>query len=252
MPSDPPKEPLVKIRGLKTVLGGHMVHKNVNLDIYAGESFVLLGPSGTGKSVLLKEIIGLLRPTAGEIWFDGKEISHFSEREYLGIRRQASMLFQGAALFDSFSVFDNVAFPLREQGLAKEEDLPKIVAEKLSLVGLPGIEKKMPAELSGGMKKRVALARAIATEPRMILYDEPSTGLDPTNTRRINELIRSLQKKIGVTSLIVTHELSTVFEATDRAALLWEGEIVAVGPPEELRVSGPLLVRQFLEGTAPL
>jgi len=248
----PAHEPILDIRGVRTVLSGEVVHRRIDLQVRPGESLVLLGPSGSGKSVLLKEIIGLLRPTAGEIWFGGQDLARLGEEDFVPVRRQISMLFQGAALFDGLSVFDNVAFPLREQGLAGEEELPRIVEEKLSLVGLSGIGEKWPAQLSGGMRKRVGLARAIATDPRVILYDEPSTGLDPTNTRRINELIRHLQAKIGVTSFIVTHELSTVFSACDRAALLWNGEIAACGPPEELRASGPDIVRRFLEGTAPL
>lgn len=245
-------EPIISFRNLRTQLGDLLVHRSINLDIIPGETISILGPSGCGKSVLLKVLIGLLPATDGEIWFEGQDLTDLSEREMTVIRRDMNMLFQGGALFDALSVFDNIAYPLREQHLADEHEIPDIVAEKLSLVGLPGIENKWPDELSGGMKKRVALARAIATEPKVILYDEPTTGLDPTNIRRINELIRSLQEKIGVTSIIVTHELPTVFGACDRAALIWEGEIAAVGPPEELRESGPLIVRQFIEGTAPI
>lgn len=246
------KDTIISFRNLRTELGGLVVHKSIDLDIVEGETISILGPSGCGKSVLLKVLIGLLPATSGEVWFEGKDLTQLSEREMTFVRRDMNMLFQGGALFDAQTVFDNIAYPLREQHLAEEKDIPEIVTEKLRLVGLPGVEEMMPAELSGGMKKRVALARAIATEPKVLLYDEPTTGLDPTNIRRINELIRSLQEKIGVTSLVVTHELPTVFGACDRAALIWGGEIAAVGAPNELRDHGPEIVRRFIEGTAPV
>lgn len=243
---------LISVRNVRVEFGSHVVLRSINLEIAAGESIAILGPSGGGKSVLLKVLIGLLPASDGEVWFEGQDLTKLRERELTAIRRDINMLFQGGALFDALNVFDNIAYPLREQHLADEKEIPDIVAEKLSLVGLAGTQEKWPAELSGGMRKRVALARAIATEPKVILYDEPTTGLDPTNIRRINELIRSLQQKIGVTSIIVTHELPTVFEACDRAALIWNGEIAATGSPAELRDSGPQIVRQFIAGTAPI
>lgn len=243
---------VLEIRGLRTEFAGNVVHTRIDLEIIEGESFVVMGPSGGGKSVLLKEIIGLLKPTRGEILFDGEDLVEKSESEMVQVRRQISMLFQGGALFDSLNVFDNIAYPLREQNLVEENELQEIVLEKLEMVGLPGIETRMPAELSGGMRKRVALARSIATNPRVVLYDEPTTGLDPTNIRRINELIRKLQHEVGITSIIVTHELPTVFEAADRGCLLWNGEVVAVGSPKWMRHEGPEIARRFIEGTAPL
>lgn len=245
-------EAIISARGVRVEFGPHVVLRSIDLDILQGETIAILGPSGGGKSVFLKVLIGLLPATGGEIWFENQDLLQLRERELTVVRREISMLFQGGALFDALNVFDNIAYPLREQHLADEKDIPDIVAEKLSLVGLAGTQEKWPAELSGGMRKRVALARAIATEPRVILYDEPTTGLDPTNIRRINELIRSLQEKIGVTSVIVTHELPTVFEACDRAALIWEGEIAATGAPAELSERGPEIARQFIAGTAPI
>ncbi len=244
--------PLIRFEHVAKSFGSRPVHQDINLGIMPGETICLLGGSGTGKSVLLKLLLGFLPLDSGRIFFEGQEVSGLDEEALLPVRRRISMLFQGAALFDSLSVYDNIAFPLREQELCSEDEIRVRVAEKLEMVGLPGIEDLFPANLSGGMKKRVGLARAIATDPEVILYDEPSTGLDPTNTRRINELIRKLQDRIRVTSVVVTHDMVTVFEVADRIALIRRGEIAAVGTPDEIRNHPDPFVRGFIEGTLPL
>lgn len=245
-------EPLIRFEHVAKSFGSRVVHRDICLDILRGETICLLGGSGTGKSVLLKLLLGFLPADSGHIWFEGTDVTSLKEDELLPIRRRVSMLFQGAALFDSLTVFENIAFPLREQELCPENELPDRVAEKLEMVGLPGIEALYPASLSGGMKKRVGLARAIATDPEVILYDEPSTGLDPTNTRRINELIRKLQARIRVTSVVVTHDMTTVFEVGDRIALIRQGIIEAAGPADSIRSHENPFVRGFIEGTLPL
>lgn len=248
----PETETLIHFENVAKAFGPRPVHRNICLDIRRGETLCLLGGSGSGKSVLLKLLLGFLPTDSGRIIFEGTDVTRLGEDELLPVRRRISMLFQGAALFDSLSVFDNIAFPLREQDLCSEGEIAVRVKEKLEMVGLPGIENLFPQNLSGGMKKRVGLARAIATDPEVILYDEPSTGLDPTNTRRINELIRKLQKRIGVTSMVVTHDMMTVFEVADRIALIRRGEIIAVGTPDEIRGHSDPFVRGFIEGTLPL
>ncbi len=224
------------------------VLQGVDLGIEAGEILTILGGSGTGKSVLLKLIVGLLKPDAGEILVEGEDIVPLDEEQLLKVRRKVGMLFQGAALFDSLSVKENVAFPLREHTRMTEQEIRDRVAEVLSLVGMEGTEAKYPAELSGGMRKRVGLARAIALTPRILLYDEPTTGLDPRNVDKINELISDLRAKLQVTSVVVTHDLHSAFRISDRVSLLSEGRIVATGTPAEISGLENAAVQEFLAG----
>jgi phospholipid/cholesterol/gamma-HCH transport system ATP-binding protein len=238
----------VHLRQLYKAFDGNQVLQGVDLTIEAGEILTILGGSGTGKSVLLKLIIGLLKPDAGEILIEGQDIVPLREEELLKVRQKVGMLFQGAALFDSLSVKENVAFPLREHTLMAEAEIGGRVAEVLALVGMTGMEEKFPAELSGGMRKRVGLARAVALTPRVVLYDEPTTGLDPRNVDKINELITALRAKLQVTSVVVTHDLQSAFRISDRVALLSGGQIAATGPPGEIAQRDDPVVREFLAG----
>lgn len=243
------KDPLIAFRDVGKSFGRHTVYQGLNLEVRKGENLCVIGPSGVGKSVMLKLLIGLLEPDAGEIWFDGERVSDFtSDAEYLPVRKRIAMVFQGAALFDSLTVYENIAYPLREQFDYAEEEIAHRVAEKLAWVGLPGIEQKKPAELSGGMRKRVGLARSIATDPEVILYDEPTTGLDPVNIQRINNLILSLSERLKCTSVIVTHEMATVFACAHRIAFVYDRGIAAVGDPESMKHSPNPMVRGFIAG----
>ena len=235
---------LYKSFGSKHVLTG------VNLKIYDGESLVILGPSGCGKSVLLKHIIGLLQPDSGQIIIDGENIIDFGPAKLDALRMRMGMLFQSAALFDSLTVEENIAFGLRKHTDLSDIALHHIVSEKLEWVGLPGANHLMPSELSGGMRKRVGLARAIAMEPEIILYDEPTTGLDPIMTSAIDELHLSLKKRLGVTSIVVTHDMGSAFRVADRVALHYRGRIAAIGTKDEIMNSKDPLVQQFIHGEA--
>jgi phospholipid/cholesterol/gamma-HCH transport system ATP-binding protein len=240
--------PFVELRGIHKAFGELEVLKGIDLAVQRGEVLTILGGSGSGKSVILKHLIGLLRPDRGSVWLDGEEVTQRSERQWFELRRRFGYVFQGAALFDSLSVFENVAYPLREHLRWKEPAIAERVATCLEAVGLEGVEAKMPAELSGGMRKRVGVARAIALEPDAILYDEPTTGLDPANSRRIGEMIVNLQERLDVTSVVVTHELDLCFKVSDRVVLLEEGRIVTGGRPERFQRSEHPAVREFLGG----
>jgi phospholipid/cholesterol/gamma-HCH transport system ATP-binding protein len=240
------KGPIIEIRDLQKSYEGLQVLTGVDLGIQRGETITILGGSGTGKSVLLKLISGLEKPDEGTIRINKKDIIPLTEQELVPLRRKIGMLFQGAALFDSLSAGENVAYPIREHFRMPEEEIQRIVREKLRLVGLDGVEEKMPAELSGGMKKRVGLARAIAIDPEIILYDEPTTGLDPANTQRINQLIVELQRILKVTSIVVTHDLDSAYAVTDRLALLHKGQIVMTGTKEEFEASAIQEVQDFI------
>ena len=209
---------------------------------------MIIGPSGIGKSVLLKHIIGLIKPDSGEIYLDGIEITSLDEKGLNKMRRKFGMLFQSAALFDSLTVGDNVAFALKQHTGLPDSVIKKIVAERLAMVGLTEIEKLFPAELSGGMKKRVGLARAIAMDPEIILYDEPTTGLDPIMVTVIDTLTKDLQKKIDVTTIVVTHDIQSTYRIADRIAMLYKGRIEEVGTPEQIKTSQNPIVKQFIEG----
>lgn len=243
------KNNIIELRDVHTAFNGQKVHSGINLCIKEGEVMSLIGSSGAGKSVLLKELIGILKPDKGEILVMGRNIVPLKEEELIKIRRNIGILFQGSALFDSLTVYENVAYPLREHTKLKEKEIEEKVREKLSLVGLEGVEQKLPDELSGGMKKRVGLARAIAIEPKIILYDEPTTGIDPINADKINELILDLQNKLGTTTIVVTHDLHCVKKITNRLAMLSEGKIITEGTWDDLENSEIKVIRDFIAGS---
>jgi len=224
------------------------VLRGVNLTVEQGETMVILGGSGTGKSVLLKHMNGLIDPDSGDVFVDGLEISHLGEDELREVRKKVAMVFQGSALFDSLTVAENVAYPLYEHAALSLDGLRDRVEEVLSLVDMERDGGLYPAEISGGMKKRAALARALALSPRCLLYDEPTTGLDPVMTQRINRLIRDVQKKLGVTSVVVTHDIESAFAVADRLAFLQEGQIRFVGTREETKATSDLALHEFLHG----
>ena len=221
--------------------------KHINLSIKEEETLAIIGGSGSGKSTLLRLLIGLIRPTSGQILVRGRDVARLSEEEWDKLRLRMGMVFQYSALFDSMSVGDNVAFGLREHTDKSEAEIAAIVKEKLALVGLNGVEQMMPNELSGGMKKRVGLARAIACEPSVIFYDEPSSGLDPIMTARIDELIVSTQKKLGVTSVVVTHDMASACRIADRIAMIYEGELIAVDTVEKFKTIKDDRVQAFFK-----
>jgi len=239
-------QPVIVVQELRRSFGDHEVLKGVNLSVDDGETLVVLGPSGCGKSVLLKHIIGLMKPDAGRILFEGRDITKMTDRELKAIRVGFGMVFQGAALFDSMTVGENVGLPLQEHRRLAGDELRRAIQEKLGLVGLEGIQHLYPSEISGGMKKRVALARAVALDPDVILYDEPTTGLDPVMAEQINELIRSLQKKVNATSIVVTHDLHSACFTGDRVALMTDGTIAFSGTTDELTSTDNAAVRNFI------
>jgi phospholipid/cholesterol/gamma-HCH transport system ATP-binding protein len=241
---------MIRIQGLRKKLGNKQVLDGVDLDIPTGCTMVILGRSGTGKSVLLKHIIGLMQPDAGTIEVDGKIITGLPEQELNDVRIRFGMLFQSGALFDSLTVGENIALPLREHSRLEAAEIHRRVSERLDWVGMPGVEDMKPASLSGGMRKRVALARAIAMDPAYILYDEPTTGLDPIMADVINRLIRALQRRIGVTSVVVTHDMHSALHVADRIAMLHEGRVVFSGTAAETGTTTNVLVRQFVEGNS--
>lgn len=241
---------MIKIEGVHKSFGSLKVLEGVDLEIPTGENLVILGRSGSGKSVLLKHIIGLLSPDAGRVLVDETEVGSLGYNELAKLRRRFGMLFQMAALFDSMTVGENVGLALRERGGMKEVDIKEIVREKLAMVGLKGIEDKAPSDLSGGMRKRVGLARAIAMDPEYILYDEPTTGLDPVTAQQINVLIRSLQERLNITSIVVTHDMASANYVGDRMCLLYQGSILFDGTPEDIAKSRDPVVYQFIRGEA--
>jgi len=243
-----PEETMILVKDVYKSFGQNHVLRGLNLTVKCGESMVVIGGSGTGKSVLIKCIIGLLHHDRGEIYVDGQEISHLQEREWNELRKKFGMLFQRDALFDSLTVWENVGFALHQHTKLSDGEIKDIVVEKLKLVGLQNVESLMPAELSGGMRKRVSLARAIAMEPAILLYDEPTTGLDPIMANVINELIVEMREKLDVTSIAITHDMVSAYRIADRIAMLYQGEIVEVGTPEEIKDSSNEIVRQFIHG----
>lgn len=240
----------IEVVDLHKSFGGKHVLTGVNLEVRNGESMVVIGGSGVGKSVLIKCIIGLLRPDSGGIRVDGQEISSLNEKSLNEIRKKFGMLFQAGALFDSLSVWENVGFGLKHHTSLRDEEIKAIAVEKLGLVGLSHVEDLMPSELSGGMRKRVSLARAIAMEPEILLYDEPTTGLDPIMADVINELIVQMRKKLRVTSIAITHDMVSAYKIADRIAMLYEGKIIEVGTPQQNRESSNAIVQQFIQGRA--
>jgi phospholipid/cholesterol/gamma-HCH transport system ATP-binding protein len=241
---------MIKIVNLHKSFGNNEVLSGVTLEIETGESMVIIGGSGSGKTVLIKHIIGLLTPDKGDVWVDSIKINNLKEKELNIVRKRFGMLFQGSALFDSMTVGENVAFALTQHSEMNEEEVEQRVKECLRLVGLKDIDYIMPSELSGGMKKRVALARAIALKPEIILYDEPTTGLDPIMADVINNLIIELREKLDVTSIAITHDLVSAYKIADRIAMLYEGKILEINTPEKLKNSPNPIVQQFLNGRA--
>jgi phospholipid/cholesterol/gamma-HCH transport system ATP-binding protein len=239
---------VIRVRGLQKRFDAQAVLRGLDLDIATGEIMVVIGRSGGGKSVLLKHLIGLLRPDAGTVVVDGVEITRLRGRDLDRVRDRYGVVFQGGAHFDSMSVYDNVAFPLREKSLLAAGEIHDRVQEKLEQVGLTGMGTKNPAEISGGMRKRVAIARALVTEPEIVFFDEPTTGLDPIMVNTIHHLIVELHRKFRFTAVMVSHEIPEIFEIADRVAMLHEGVIVEVGPPDAVRTSANPVVQHFIRG----
>jgi len=243
-------DPIIRLRGISKSFKGVTVLDRLDLDIERCKTLVVIGRSGCGKSVLLKHITGLLQPDEGTIYFEDNDITQLSRRKIFEMRMRFGMLFQGAALFDSMTVGENVGLPLAKHTDLGEEEIRRTVCEKLRLVGLTGIYDTYPAELSGGMKKRVGLARAVVMNPDVVLYDEPTTGLDPIMSDVINELIRTLENQLDITSVVVTHDIGSAYKVGDRIAMLHGGRIIFSGTPEETRNTDDAIVKQFIEGSA--
>lgn len=242
---------MIKIEGVEKSFGRNYVLRGVDLEIKEGETITIMGGSGTGKSVLIKHMVGLLKPDKGRIYIDNQEITKMNEEQLFQVQKRFGYLFQGAALFDSLTVGENIGFGIHNLRPDLKSKWKDVVVEKLALVGLqPEVAALKPAELSGGMKKRVGLARAIAYEPDYILYDEPTTGLDPIMSDVINDLILGLQKKLGVTSVVVTHDMTSAYKVSNRMAMLYQGKIVDIGTPAEIRGTKNPLVKQFITGSS--
>jgi phospholipid/cholesterol/gamma-HCH transport system ATP-binding protein len=239
---------LIRYQHVSKAFGAKTVFEDLSLSVAEGETLTVIGGSGAGKSVLLKCLVGLMYPDDGHVIFEGQVVSDFDEAEFIEVRRRIAMVFQGSALFDSLTVGENIAFPLREHfPKMPEEEIRQKVTQKLEMVNLPGIESMMPADLSGGMRRRVGLARAIAVDPEVILWDEPTTGLDPVSTRIIDKLIISMKEKLGCTSIVVTHDMDSAFAVSDRIAMLAKKKIVQIGTVEEMKNSQVTEVRAFFD-----
>jgi len=245
-----PDTPIIRLEGVYKQFNGQVVLRDLWLDIERGRTTVVIGPSGCGKTVLLKHMVGLLRPDRGRVFFDGEDITHWSERRLGAVRRRIGFLFQSNALVGSMTVAENIYFPLIEHGVRSQRQLEQRCRQVLALVGLSGLESRMPEELSGGQKKRVALARAIALNPEVLLYDEPTTGLDPIRADLINELIVQVQRELHTTSLVVTHDMDSARKVADRIVMLYEGRLVADTTPQGLRTVQNEIVARFVEGRA--
>lgn len=243
-------EPMIEITNLHKSFGSLQVLRGVNLAVNKGESMTVIGGSGSGKSVLMKHIIGLLFPDKGQVKVVGQVLNNLDDHQLNELRKKFGMLFQMAALFDSLTVWENVGFGLKQHTKLSDREIREIATEKLALVGLKNVEDKMPVDLSGGMRKRVGLARAIAMDAEIILYDEPTTGLDPITADAINDLIVDLRKKLGVTSVAITHDMHSAYKISDRIAMLYKGEIQEIGTPEEIRNTTNPIVKQFITGSA--
>jgi phospholipid/cholesterol/gamma-HCH transport system ATP-binding protein len=238
----------ISIKGLTKSFGPQTVLEDITCDIPKGKITLMLGPSGTGKSVFLKHLVGLLKPDRGEIWIEGKNVPALNEKELYEVRRKFGVLFQDGALFGSMNIFDNVAFPLREHTKKREGEVKDIVTEKLQMVGLGGAEKKLPGEISGGMKKRAGLARALVLDPEIVLFDEPDSGLDPVRTAFLNELTMDLNRQLNATFIVVTHDIATAKQVADFIGMLYRRNLVKFGPAKEMFTSDIPVVRQFLAG----
>ncbi|MCE9588950.1 MAG: ABC transporter ATP-binding protein [Planctomycetes bacterium] len=241
---------MVRLVDVHKAFGSHKVLEGVSLDLYAGQNTVIMGPSGSGKSVMLKHIAGLLTPDRGEVYFDGRRIDTLDEAELVESRKRLGFLFQMGALFDSMNVLNNITFPLIEHTKMSDAERRERCAKVLRMVGLSGVEMKMPVDLSGGMKKRVALARAIVLEPAVVLYDEPTTGLDPIRSDVINELILALRTQLKITGVIVTHDMASANKIADRMVMLYDGKIVEDGDPKAFHASDKEVVQRFIRGRA--
>jgi phospholipid/cholesterol/gamma-HCH transport system ATP-binding protein len=241
---------MIRVVNLYKAFGDNHVLRGLNLKVEHGETMVVIGQSGSGKSVLLKHLIGLLKPDSGEIFIDGVEITRLRDKEVQGLMKKFGMLFQGSALFDSMTVLENVSFGLERYADYSAQKIRDVVKESLAMVGLHGVEGLMPYQLSGGMKKRVGLARAIAYQPRIMLYDEPSTGIDPIRADAINDLINKLKRELEVTSVVITHDMVSAYKIADRIGMLYEGQIIETGTPEEIRNSANAVIQQFIHGRA--
>lgn len=237
---------MIEFKHLVKRFGSRTILKGLSLSIAEGEIVFILGTSGTGKSVLLKTLVGLLQADEGEVWIDGDEVSDYSEEQYLGVRKKCGMVFQHPALFDSLTIFENIAFGLRRHFNLSEDEIKARVQEALALVHLQGIENKMPAEISYGMQKRVSLARTVALKPKILLFDEPTTGLDPVTTTAVNLLIQELSRELKTTSVVVSHDMNCALSIADKIVVLDKGEIVEKGSPEQLKKSSQPLVQDFL------
>ena len=243
------KEILIKIRQLKIAFGDKVVLDDIDLDVYKGETIAIIGPSGTGKSTIMRVLDGLLPPTSGSVNIMGHEIENFTEDEWNNLRKKMGVVFQYSALFDFLTVGGNVAFGRHQHQNLEQDKIDAKVSKLLELVGMPGTENLLPSELSGGMKKRVGLARALATDPDLVLYDEPTSGLDPVMTTTISKLIRKTQNQLGVTSILVTHDMESCYLCADRIAVLCNKKIVQVGTVEEIKNSTNPIVKAFINGT---
>jgi phospholipid/cholesterol/gamma-HCH transport system ATP-binding protein len=237
----------IRIRGIEKSFGKQQVLRGIDLDIERGRINIIIGGSGQGKSVLMKHLMGLLKPDAGHIWVDGVDVVPMDDVQLNEARKKFGMLFQYAALFDSLTVEENVAFPLVEHTRKSRAEVQQIVVDRLASVGLRNIEKKYPSELSGGMRKRVGLARALVLEPEILLYDEPTTGLDPVATKNVDDMIRDISQKTGVTSVVISHDMASTFRIADRISMLYEGKIVVTGAPQAILRSSHPFVREFVE-----
>ncbi len=241
---------VISLRGVTKSFGSHSVLRDISFDVPRGQITAVMGPSGTGKSVLLKNIIGLLRPDSGEIWVEGEETVAMGERDLYRVRRKFGVLFQDGALFGSMTMFDNMAFPLREHTRKSEKEIRQIVLDKADMVGMLDHMKKFPGEVSGGMKKRAGLARALAMDPEIILFDEPDSGLDPVRVSYLDELVKKIQEETGATFVIITHNIASVMRVADYIAVLYRAELVKFASKEEMRTTDDEIIRQFLAGRA--
>jgi phospholipid/cholesterol/gamma-HCH transport system ATP-binding protein len=240
---------MIKLIDINKSFGKQIVLQNLNFAIESGKITVIIGRSGSGKSILLKHIIGLVRPDRGAVWVDDIDITKLNDRDLNNIRKKFGMLFQEAALFDSMDVGENIAFPLREHSRMTDKQIHETVADRLAAVGLSGVESKMPSELSGGMRKRVGLARAIALLPQIVLFDEPTSGLDPVMSEAINQLIKDTQRNFNLTCIVISHDIKSIFKIGDTIAMLYEGKIIESGTPDEIRASANPVLKQFLTGS---
>ncbi|HEX4867620.1 MAG TPA: ABC transporter ATP-binding protein [Acidimicrobiales bacterium] len=245
-----PLDAVISLRGVTKTFGSHTVLKDISFDIPRGQITAVMGPSGTGKSVLLKNIIGLLRPDEGEIWVEGEETVHMGERDLYRVRRKFGVLFQDGALFGSMNIYDNMAFPLREHTRKSEKEIREIVLSKADMVGMLDHLKKYPGEVSGGMKKRAGLARALAMDPEIILFDEPDSGLDPVRVSYLDELVKKIQEETGATFVIITHNIASVMRTSDYIAVLYRAGLVKFASKKVMRTTDHPIIRQFLAGRA--